>query len=371
MKIKHIALTTALATSVLVASVAQAQVKFTGYYEETFQSGSAKNVSSALWTPNGGTGTANTSTADVGRGMTGEAQLRATSTATLPNGMIGEGMVEIRRSGGATPSVWEEREVRLSTADGSVVVGAGYDFQRGIEITRNYYPSVGNRAGDIIGTITGVIDPLDSTSSQHYIFADFPKLNVAGLGAGRLSFAYDPNSAHGSSTSLYNSDVNADKVTTKGQVRYSVGYTQNIGPVGIALGYLNGDQKMTNTTAALDPESKNIGIKYTGSNFAIGAQRFVNTNPVVGTAGTNEDKQTDFSVTFNPINELGVGFIRTKQEGTVAGVKDPDEIKQNLFQVAYTMGPIVISADYMKTDNAQYITGQDITVARAKIRANF
>ena len=371
MKIKHIALTTALATSVLVASVAQAQIKFTGYYEETFQSGSAKNVSVALYTPNGGTGTANTATGDVGRGMTGEAQLRATSTATLPNGMIGEGMVEIRRSGGATPSVWEEREVRLSTADGSIVVGAGFDFQRGIEITRNFYPSVGNRAGDIIGSITGVIDPLDSTSGQHYIFADFPKLNLGGLGAGRLSFAYDPNSAHGGSTTLFNSDVNADKVTTKGQSRYSVGYTQNIGPVGIALGYLNGDQKITNATAALEPESKNLGIKYTGSNFAVGAQRFINGNPVVGTAGTNEDKQTDYSITFNPAANIGIGFIQTKQVGTVAGAKDADEIKQRLLQVAYTMGPIVISGDYMKTENAQYIVNQDITVARAKIRANF
>ena len=56
MKINKIALVAALA-STMATSIAQAQVKITGYLESSYMSGSGKGVSGAVFTPNGGTGT--------------------------------------------------------------------------------------------------------------------------------------------------------------------------------------------------------------------------------------------------------------------------------------------------------------------------
>ena len=362
MKINKIALVAALA-STMATSIAQAQVKITGYLESSYMTGSGKNVSAATFTPNGGTGTATTAILDPQKGIGNESQLRFTTTHSVM-GMNAEAMLELRRQGGATPSVYEERELRLSTADGSIIAFVGTDFQRGIETVRNVYPSVNNRAGDIIGGGTGIIDPLDSTSGESYIGIELPKL----AGSTRVSFAYAPQTATSGNMTSFNSDVLLDRASAN-QNRYSIGITQPIGPVTLGVGYMGGENKIA-TTGDQDPESKSIGLRYVAGPVGLGAQYFINNNPTT-TATKNEDKQKTVSGTYALTKELSVGLIYTAQENTALGVTDPDKIKQHVVQAGYNLGPVVFQGDYVRVRNAQYIQSQEVDALKLKAKVNF
>ena len=362
MKINKIALVAALA-STMATTIAQAQVKITGYLESSYMTGSAKNVAQSALTPNGGTGTANTAILDPQKGIGNESQLRFTTTHSVM-GMNAEAMLELRRPGGSAPSVYEERELRLSAADGSIIAFVGTDFQRGIETVRNFYPSVNNRAGDIMGTGTGIVDPLDSTSSESYVGIEFPKL----AGSTRVSLAYAPQIATSGNMTSFNSDVLLDRATTN-QNRYSIGVTQPIGPVSLALGYMGGENKIA-TTGVQDPESQTIGLRYVAGPVGFGAQYIINQNPT-STATKNEDKQRTVSGTYALTKELSVGLIYTVQEGTVAGVTDPDKIKQQVIQAGYNLGPVVLQADYARVRDAQYVINQDVNFTKLKAKVNF
>lgn len=357
MKINKIALVAALA-STMATSIAQAQVKITGYLESTYMTGSGKGVSASAFAPNGGTGTANTAILDPQKGIGSESQLRFTTTHSVM-GMNAEAMLELRR----TNNVYEERELRLSKGDGSIIAFVGTDFQRGIETVRNVYPSVGNRAGDIMGG-TGIIDPLDSTSGESYVGIEFPKL----AGSTRVSFAYAPQIATGGNMSIHNSDVLLDRASAN-QNRYSIGITQPIGPVTLGVGYMGGENKIA-TTGVQDPESKSIGLRYVAGPVGLGAQYFVNSNPT-STATKNEDKQRTVSGTYALTKELSIGLIYTVQENTAAGVTDPDKIKQHVIQAGYNLGPVLFQADYAKVRDAQYINNQEVNLAKLKAKVNF
>ena len=362
MKINKIALVAALA-STMATTIAQAQVKITGYLESSYMTGSGKNVAQTALTPNGGTGTANTAILDPQKGIGNESQLRFTTTHSVM-GMNAEAMLELRRQGGATPSVYEERELRLSSADGSIIAFVGTDFQRGIETVRNFYPSVNNRAGDIMGTGTGIVDPLDSTSGESYVGIEFPKL----AGATRVSLAYAPQTSTSGNMTSYNSDVLLDRASTN-QNRYSIGVTQPVGPASIALGYMGGENKIA-TSGVQDPESKTIGLRYVAGPVGLGAQYIINNNPA-STATKSEDKQRTVSGTYALSKELSVGLIYTVQEGTVLGVTDPDKIKQQVIQAGYNLGPVVFQADYARVRDAQYVINQDVNFTKLKAKVNF
>lgn len=358
MKINKIALIAALA-STMATTIAQAQVKITGYLESSYITGSGSGVSGALFTPNGGTGSANTTILDPQKGIGNESQLRFTTTHSVM-GMNAEAMLELRRTG----NVYEERELRLSKADGSIIAFVGTDFQRGMETVRNVYPSVNNRAADIINSGTGIADPLDSTSGESYIGIEFPKL----AGSTRVSLAYAPQVGTTGNMSTHNSDNLGDR-TTVNQTRYSIGITQPIGPVTLGIGYLGGENKRA-ATGVQDPESKSIGLRYVAGPVGLGAQYFVNNNPA-NTATKNEDKQRTVSGTYALTKELSVGLIYTVQENTAAGVTDPDKLKQHAIQAGYNLGPVVFQADYARIRNAQYIQNQELNIGKLKAKVNF
>jgi predicted porin len=159
-----------------------------------------------------------------------------------------------------------------------------------------------------------------------------------------------------------------DRAATN-QSRYSIGVTQPIGPVSLALGYMGGENNIA-TSGVQDPESKTIGLRYVAGPVGFGAQYIINNNPAA-TATKNEDKQRTVSGTYALSKELSVGLIYTVQEGTVLGVTDPDKIKQQVIQAGYNLGPVVFQADYARLRDAQYVINQDVNFTKLKAKVNF
>ena len=356
MKIKNIALVALLSSSMMVGA-SNAQVKITGYTEAEYSVGSSKNITQGFRAANSlwDAATATTSVPSTPR-IGNETQVRLTTTHSLPGGLTAEAMAELRRNA----NVWEEREVRLGAADGSWLVFAGADFQRGIEIARTINPTVNNRVTDIVGSVTGLIDVIDSTSGNTYAGFEFPK-----AGPGRLSFAFMPNSddTHDNGT-----DGGPTAATNQGEARYSVGYAGTVGNTTFGAGYLKGNNRIA---AGKDSEAFTVGARQAFGPVSIGLQYQDQDFATAANAAKTNQEQWTISGTYALTKEFSVGYARTEAEQTNAGVKQAGEVKQDLFQAAYNFGPAVAQLDYVKVDEAQYTTNREINAVKAKLKVNF
>lgn len=356
MKIKNIAVVALLSSSMMVGA-SNAQLKITGYTEAEYSVGSTKNITpgfraaNSLWDAATATTTV-PSTPRIGN----ETQVRLITTHSLPGGLTAEAMAELRRNA----NVWEEREVRLGAADGSWLVFAGADFQRGIEIARTINPTVNNRVTDIVGSVTGLIDVIDSTSGNTYAGFEFPK-----AGPGRLSFAIMPNSDDAVTSGT---DGGPTAATNQGESRFSVGYAGTVGGTTFGAGYLKGNNRIA---AGKDSEAFTVGARQAFGPVSIGFQYQDQDFATAANAAKSNQEQWTISGTYALTKEFSVGYARTEAEQTNAGVKQAGEVKQDLFQAAYNFGPAVAQLDYVKVDEAQYVVNREINAVKAKLKVNF
>ena len=355
MKIKNIALVALLSSSMMIGA-ANAQLKITGYTEAEYINGSTKNVANGFRAANGLWDAATATTSVPAPRLGNETSVRFQTDHSIPGGLTATAMAEVRRNG----NVWEEREVRLGAADGSWLVFAGADVVRGIEVARTVNPTVNNRVTDIVGSVTGLIDVIDSTSSNTYFGFEFPK-----AGPGRLSVAIMPNS---DDTVATGTDTTPTASTNAGESRASIGYAGAVGNVTFGAGYLKGNNRIAN---APDSEAYTIGARYTMAPFSIGFQHQDQDFAGAAAAAKTSQEQTTLSATYALTKEFSLGYAKTKAEQVNAGVKQAGEVDQDLFQAAYNFGPAVVQLDYVKVDEAQYVQNREINAVKAKLKVNF
>ena len=356
MKIKNIAVVALLSSSMMVGA-SNAQLKITGYTEAEYATGSSRNIDPAFRAANGlwDAATATTSTPSTPR-LGNETSVRFQTDHSIPGGLTATAMAEIRRNG----NVWEEREVRIGAADGSWVAFAGADVVRGIEVARTINPTVNNRVTDILGSVTGLIDVIDSTSGNTYAGFEFPK-----AGPGRLSFAYMPNA---DDTVATGTDTTPTTTTNQAESRFSVGYAGTIGNTTFGAGYLKGNNRIV---AGKDSEAFTVGARHAFGPLNIGFQYQDQDFATAANAAKTSQEQWTVSATYALTKEFSVGYARTEAEQTNAGVKQLGEVEQDLFQAAYNFGPAVAQFDYVKVDEAQYIKNREINAVKAKVKVNF
>jgi hypothetical protein len=246
-----------------------------------------------------------------------------------------------------------------------------YDGVYGGEIARTAVPTVTERAVDLTGAST-LAEFIDVTSGTHAV--GFDLLNVGP--AGRLSVAYAPNlnaTQNQSSDRLYSGTGQAGSNTASG---YSIGYSVTPGPIKIAAGITKIDAKQD--VAAVDPTSKTLGVTYTASNFAIGAQRTKNTDgrKIPGTLSFDDTVDT-VSASFKANNEITVGAAYSEMERKVVGSTTGPDTKVIQVVAAYNLGPVVASIAYEDakdkniSSTAVSTTGLDSKLTKIKVKANF
>jgi len=355
MKIKNIAVVALLSSSMMVGA-SNAQLKITGYTEAEYSVGSSKNIlpgfraANSLW-DNAAATTSIPSTPRLGN----ETSVRFETTHSLTGGLTATAMGELRNA------AMVEREVRIGAADGSWVAFAGADVPRGIEISRTINPTVNNRVTDIVGSVTGLIDVIDSTSGNTYAGFEFPK-----AGPGRLSFAFMPNSDDALTTST---DGTPTATTNAGESRFSVGYAGTVGATTFGAGYLKGNNRIT---GAGDSEAFTVGARHGFGPISIGIQyQDQDFAPSVANQAKSSQEQWTVSGTYALTKDFSIGYARTEAEQTNAGVKQLGEVEQDLFQAAYNFGPAVAQFDYVKVDEAQYTKNREINAVKAKVKVNF
>jgi hypothetical protein len=246
-----------------------------------------------------------------------------------------------------------------------------YDGVYGGEIARTAVPTLTERVADLTGATT-LAEFIDVTSGTHAV--GFDVLNVGP--AGRLSVAYAPNldaTQSQSSDRVYTGTAQAGMNTASG---YSIGYSVTPGPIKIAAGYTKIDSKRS--ASEVDPSSKTLGVTYTASEFAIGAQRTKNQDGRKN-AGTVDfdDKVDTFSANFKATKDITLGATYSKMERTVVGSTTGPDTKVMTVGAAYNLGPVVASIQYEdakdknQASNEVSVSGLDHKLTKIKVKANF
>ena len=351
-----------LTVASLISTSALAQVTVSGYVEAGFLTGN--NVGGARASSSG---------------LGGESVVTITGKGNLTNGwtyMAYQNLDSDEAGNGrntANNSPMTTRAIELSP-NKDYKLFYTYDGVYGGEIARTAVPTVTERVGDMTG-LAGISEFIDVTSGGHAF--GFEVLNAGP--AGRLSVAYNPNlDANVQSSSDRGQAATLQTVGYQAASGYSIGYSVTPGPVKIALGLTKIDQQHSAT--AQDATSKTLGVTYTGSGYAIGAQRTKNdgTKAALLTTANIEDTVDTVAASFAASKEVTLGLSYSEMERTgTAIVKGPD-LKVIQAVIAYNLGPVVASIAYEDAKNHPAVgtnqattSGVDAQTAKIKVKANF
>jgi len=349
-----------LSVASLLSTSAFSQISVSGYAEVGFMTGNTEGTRS----------TANS------KNLGGESIITVAGKGSLNNGWTYSAYQTFDSDDStngrdiANTSIMTTRAIELSP-NASVKLFYTYDGVYGGEIARTAVPTVTERAVDLTGAST-LAEFIDVTSGTHAI--GFEVLNIGP--AGRLSVAYAPNldaTQNQSSDRLYSGTGQAGINTASG---YSLGYTVTPGPIKIAAGITKIDAKQN--VAAVDPSSKTLGVTYTGSDFAIGAQRTLNKDgrKVAGTVDFDDTVDT-IAASFAATKEITLGAAYSVMERKVVGSTTGPDTKVMQFVAAYNLGPVVASISYEdakdknQASNEVSVAGLDSKLTKIKVKANF
>ena len=351
-----------LTVASLISTSALAQVTVSGYVEAGFLTGN-----------NVGGRTANS------QGVGGESVVTITGKGNLTNGwtyMAYQSLDSDEAGNGrsaANASPMTTRAIEISP-NKDIKLFYTFDGVYGGEIARTAVPTVTERVADLTGA-TGISEFIDVTSGGHAV--GFDVLNVGP--AGRLSVAYTSNlDATVQSSSDRLSSGTLQTAETNAASGYSVGYSVTPGPVKVALGYTKIDQMQS--TSAQDATSKTLGITYTGSGYAFGAQRTKNDGTKVALlqAANIQDQVDTVAASFSANKEITLGASYSVMERTGSQIVTGPDMKVIQAVIAYNLGPVVASIAYEDAKNAPSAgtntataSGADSQLTKIKVKANF
>jgi hypothetical protein len=354
MKSKKLKLVAVTAAAALLSTTAYSQVTVSGYLETTFVTGNQSTNANYGATKSLGT----------------ENQIKFSIAGKTSNGWAYSGYQTLETD--ETTSGFIDRLIEIKPSN-DVTLFYSYDAVKGSEIARTLTPYVTERQTDVWGssTVSGITEFIDVTSGGHSIGFD---INNLGPG-GQLSYAYNPNLDSGSQAGSDRAAATNGSATNS-RSGWGVGY--KVTPVnGLTVGA--GLTKIDNKTASTveDATAKTLGFTYAQAPFAIGYQRILNEGTKAGTATTIEDKSDYLSATFQANKEISFGLGYIKLNRTINGVEANDDIKSKLAAVAYNLGPVVFSLNYIQdTDTASSTSGtpqngRDFNITKAKVKVSY
>jgi len=325
-------LLTTTALSVLVSSVAVAELKVSGSQEwelgQTSYSGTVDNASKISGSE--------------------------TVIAVSGGGDLGGGnsyAVKYEFSNG------DQDVVQANLNFGAFDIEIGQNGSAGIEEVKALLPFVNNRIQDIGGTGFGN-NLTDNSSSQTYFAA-----NMKAGDMGAVSIAYNPNQANGKTAGT---DGVTGETSTGTSVSGSFKGSLGVEGLTVGVGYLKG----TNAVTANDnKKAETVGVAYNAGSFAVGYQRMKQTADAAASA-TVENTIDLYGVSYKVADNLSVGVYKIDDTKATEGGTDA-ELSSTLLSVGYNLGAAKVSYDYITADNYSHTTSKDAKLHRVKIGMAF
>jgi hypothetical protein len=316
---KKLLLGTALAT--LVAGVASAETKISGYLETTIGFDSTKT-----------TGVTEDSNP---MGIGHEVSIDMSTSKELDNGMTmsaGFGTED----GTATDQYLKLSSGALTFAVGNDVMGVTDNVSQ-----EDFTPHVAQDFHSVLHT-GDKIDGVKTVHGGNGLYVSY-KTDLA-----EISSVYSPDMQTAGTDS-----INGTRAATSDSLAsgYDIAIKGNFGVEGLTAGY--GISKATATLASnADQEGKAYGAKYSAGAFTVGYGR-VEGNDAGSTVDTTV---STYGVSYNVNDQISVSAA----VGTVDKDGSATDEEHKTFQVGYDLGGMGITLGYYEAENVNYVAGTDV-----------
>jgi len=360
---KKLLLTTAIASSALLAGNAIAQTTVSGQLDLNYKAISDEQRSGGV---------------NSMRGFGKEWQINIQNKGKLNNGMDYAAGFALEHDGSQTGTPGLDENVYIDFISGKTTFSVGTDhIQNSDRTAANFVgfiaEDITNQAGgglgnDIFQASVGA-DPV-----QAYGFGIVQ--NIPGMAA--ISVWYAPTGEiipSNGATSFVGNDDQASESTSESA--YEVGITGSLGVKGLNVHAFKNkrDKADAATTADSDVKGVNYGLSYNFGQVTAGYNYKKTTNQTAAstTVATNkgEIKQNEFGLAYAVSPTLTLGANYTKAEGTVSAGGTKADATSKSIAVGYSLGPIALTAQVAKLEDYTGVAGVDADVINLRASTKF
>jgi hypothetical protein len=346
---KKLLIGTALASTMFVAAIAQAETKVSGYYELNYRAIS-NQTTGAVDSPNAAFGT--------------EMDINIASTNTLSNGMVLDIFVGTSNEGGgdginaggsgaannqATKN-WGTDSYGLSLTSGSTTFDISTDRGNTLDMISDVVPNPVDQPADNISVAsTARLSKGLPAASTDAVQATTHMTVTQVIPTGKLAVTFNPSTSNAeTSTSGFRNDS-----ANSGLSGYSLVYSGSVMP---GLNVAVGTEKVTGYERQ-DAVSTTYGFNYTSGAVSVGVQKASND---VGAGGTTETAvqsidSMHYGITYKVSDALTIGAAVQTID---ASNKASDEEYQQL-EAAYSLGALGVGISYTQVENVNGAAGTD------------
>ena len=360
---KKLLLTTAIASSALLAGNAIAQTTVSGQLDLNYKAISDEQTGSGVGSM---------------RGFGKEWQINIQNKGKLNNGMDYAAGFALEHDGSQTGTPGLDENVYIDFISGNTTFSVGTDHIQHSDRTAATF--VGFIAEDIVNQAGGSVGNdifqagVGADPVQAYGFGIVQ--NIPGMAA--VSVWYAPTGStipsSGATSFVGNDDQAMEDIN---ESAYEVGITGSLGVKGLNAHAFKNKRDKADGAAAADSDVKgvNYGLSYNFGQVTAGYnyKKTTNQTAAASTVATNkgEIKQNEFGLAYavSPLLTLGANY--TKAEGTVATGGTKADATSKSIAVGYSLGPIALTAQIAKLEDYTGVAGVDADVINLRASTKF
>ena len=361
---KKLLLTTAIASSALLAGNAIAQTTVSGQLDLNYKAISDEQTGQGVGSM---------------RGFGKEWQINIQNKGKLNNGMDYAAGFSLEHDGSQTGTPGLDENIFIDIISGNTTLTVGTDHIQNSD--RSLATFVGfiaedlaNQAGGSIGNDIFQAD-VGANPAAAYGFGIIQ--NIPGMAA--ISVWYAPTGSNIPANGATSFVGNDDQAMEDGnESAYEVGITGSFGVKGLnAHAFMNKKDKADVVAAATDRDIKgyNYGLSYNFGQVTAGYnyKKSEFQTAAGSTAATNagDIKQNEFGLAYAVSPNLTLGANYTKAEATVAAGGTKADATSKSIAVGYSLGPIALTAQVAKLEDYTGVAGVDADVINLRASTKF
>ena len=330
---KKLLIGTALASTMFVAAIAQAETKVSGYYEMNYRAISDQATGS-VDSPNAAFGT--------------EMDINVASKNTLSNGMVMDIFVGTTSEQANGTKTWGTDSYGLSLTSGSTTFDISTDRGNTLDMISDVVPNPVDQPYDNVTTSGRLGNGLAAASTDAVQATTHMTLTQV-IPTGKLAVTFNPST---SNTEAQKSSFRNDGANS-GLSGYSLVYSGSVMP---GLNVAVGTEKVTGYEKQ-DAVSTTYGFNYTSGAVSVGAQKADNDVGTHGDGGAAGETMTSvhYGITYKVSDALTIGAAIQSIDSSK---KTSDEDYQQL-EAAYSLGALGVGISYTTVENAGGVAGVD------------
>jgi len=359
---KKLLLTTAIASSALLAGNAIAQTTVSGQLDLNYKAISSDKPADGISSM---------------RGFGKEWQINIQNKGKLNNGMDYAAGFSLEHDGKQTGTPALDENVFIDFISGNTTFSVGTDhIQNSDRTAANFVgliaEDITNATGGSIGTDV-FLAAVGADPVQTYGFGIIQ--NIPGMAA--ISVWYAPTNATINSTGTAIHSGNDDEAfENTNESAYEIGITGSFGVKGLNAHAFMNKQDKADGFGATDRDIKgyNYGLNYNFGQVTAGYNYKKTQNQVAadGTAGTakGDIKQNEFGIAYAVSPTLTVGLNYTKSDAQATGTTKADAESKSIA-VGYNLGPVALTAQAARLDSYTGVAGVDADVVLVRASTKF